>query len=165
MVRHHVKKSKKNRQKSNLSPAALKQQELEQKLRENFDDFAGSSGEENEQDDISEQVDDDDDDDASEGAEEPMQEEEEEDDDLDEKQQESDNDNEDDEEEGSNDDGEPTTLDRAHAMADVMSRILGTGDASNTTSVTNNNAVVLSKTVTKLQRAQAKEKSEEAELR
>jgi len=164
-VKHHVKKNKKHKRKS---PG--KEELLEQRINAGLNEFAGSSAEEDDLstssieepdvpeivlDDPSSSSSDDDDDDYNH------------DDDNGDELLSSNHEEEEDYEDGIKE----VQKDKAVAMADVMSRILGTTATATSVSTSNhidqNNAstsVVLSKTVTKLQRQQETEKKASIEL-
>ena len=187
MVRHHVKKSKKRKKHQSQQQKHLTKQELLQKrIDEGLDEFAGSSEEEEEEEavkgvhvdeenseddqsipDINDESDDvktkDDDDDeivTKEDSEDEI-----EDSDNDEGKDSDDEIGGSDEEDGR----APRATNKAEAMADIMSRILGT-DSTKTASTAlasakSTKSVVLSKTVTKLQRLRDSERERDLELK
>jgi len=186
MVRHHVKKSKKRKKHQSQQQKHLTKQELLQKrIEEGLDEFAGSSEEEeeeeavkgvnvdeenseddqsipdinNESDDVKIKDDDDDDDDDDDSEDEI------EDSDNDEGKDSVDKVGGSDEEDGR----APRATNKAEAMADIMSRILGTdatkAASTSLTSEKSTKSVVLSKTVTKLQRLRDSERERDLELK
>ena len=169
MVKHHVKKSKR-RKKQNSGPT--KEELLQKRIESGLDEFAGSSAEEEEVSlsDIHHNLEDDEEvpeivfDEPSDNDYDENEEDEDDAIDYDDAEESSDDGEDDDEAEDkskSNNEEDTNKVDKAVAMADVMSRILGNSSAVEDTK----EPVVLSKTVTKLQRQQEKEHKEMVELR